>query len=48
LIDQLIAERNTARKDRNFSKADEIRDRLQEMGITLEDVADGTRWRRGN
>jgi cysteinyl-tRNA synthetase len=48
LIDQLIAERNTARKDRDFSKADEIRGRLQEMGITLEDVADGTRWRRGN
>ena len=48
LIDQLILERNTARKDRDFSKADEIRSRLQEMGITLEDVADGTRWRRGN
>jgi len=48
LIDQMILERNTARKDRDFSKADEIRDRLQEMGITLEDVADGTRWRRGN
>jgi cysteinyl-tRNA synthetase len=47
LIDQLILERNTARKDRDFSKADEIRDRLQDMGITLEDVADGTRWRRG-
>ena len=46
LIDQLIIERNNARKDRDFSRADEIRDQLQAMGITLEDVADGTRWRR--
>jgi len=46
LIDQLIEERNTSRKERNFARADEIRDQLQEMGITLEDVADGTRWRR--
>ena len=48
LIDQLINDRNTARKDRNFARADEIRDQLQEMGITLEDVADGTRWRRSS
>ncbi len=47
LIDQLITERNAARKDRNFARGDEIRDQLQEMGIVLEDVADGTRWRRG-
>ncbi len=47
LIDQLITERNAARKDRNFARGDEIRDQLQEMGIILEDVADGTRWRRG-
>ena len=46
LIDQLIEERNMSRKERNFARADEIRDQLQEMGITLEDVADGTRWRR--
>ena len=46
LIDQLIEERNTSRKERNFARADEIRDQLQEMGVTLEDVADGTRWRR--
>jgi cysteinyl-tRNA synthetase len=46
LIDQLIDERNKSRKEKNFSRADEIRDQLQEMGITLEDVADGTRWRR--
>ena len=45
LIDQLIIERNAARKDRDFARADEIRDQLQAMKITLEDVADGTRWR---
>ena len=48
LIDQLIDERNVSRKEKNFARADEIRDQLQEMGISLEDVADGTRWRRSN
>jgi cysteinyl-tRNA synthetase len=48
LIDRLIAERNAARKDKNFARADEIRDQLQDMGIALEDVADGTRWRRSS
>jgi len=46
LIDQLIEERNTARTEKNFARADEIRDQLQQMGISLEDVAGGTRWRR--
>lgn len=46
LIDQLIEERNAARQQKNFARADEIRDQLQAMGISLEDVADGTRWRR--
>lgn len=46
LIDQLIVERNAAKKNKDFSRADEIRDQLQEMGIALEDTADGTRWRR--
>ena len=46
LIDQLIAERNAARKARDFARADEIRNQLQAMDISLEDVADGTRWRR--
>ncbi len=48
LIDQLIIDRNAARKERDFARADEIRDQLQAMGITLEDVADGTRWRRAS
>jgi len=46
LIDQLIEERDMSRKERNFARADEIRNQLQEMGITLEDVAGATRWRR--
>jgi len=46
LIEQLIEERNAARKARDFARADEIRDQLQAMDITLEDGADGTRWRR--
>jgi len=46
LIERLIEERNAARKARNFARADEIRSQLQAMDITLEDGADGTRWRR--
>lgn len=45
-IDQLIEERNQARKNRNFARSDEIRDLLKDRGITLEDTAQGTRWRR--
>ena len=45
-IDALVAERDQARTDRNFGRADEIRDQLTEMGIVLEDGAGGTRWRR--
>jgi len=45
-IDVLIAERVQARTDKNFTRADEIRDQLTEIGIVLEDGAGGTRWRR--
>ncbi|GGE21125.1 cysteine--tRNA ligase [Marinithermofilum abyssi] len=45
-IEALIEERIQARKERNFARADEIRDRLQEMGIILEDTPQGTRWRK--
>jgi cysteinyl-tRNA synthetase len=44
-VEALIAERTQARKDRNFARADEIRDQLQEMNIILEDGAAGTTWR---
>ena len=45
-IDGLIAERNRARKARDFSRADAIRKELSDKGILLEDSADGVRWRR--
>jgi cysteinyl-tRNA synthetase len=44
-VEALIAERTLARKDRNFARADEIRDQLQEMNIVLEDGPSGTTWR---
>jgi len=46
LIKNLIEARNSARKDKDFARADEIRAQLQGMNITLEDVASGTRWKR--
>ncbi len=45
-IDALIEERNEARKEKNFARADEIRDLLKEKSIILEDTAQGVRWRR--
>lgn len=46
-IEALIAQRNQARKEKNFQKADEIRDTLKNMGIVLEDTPQGVKWRRG-
>ncbi len=46
-IDALIKEREVARKNRNFDRADEIRDQLAEMNIILEDTTQGIRWKRG-
>jgi cysteinyl-tRNA synthetase len=45
-IDALILEREIARKNRNFKRADEIRDELAKMNIVLEDTAQGIRWKR--
>lgn len=47
-IDALVAERDQARVQRNFARADELRDQLQALGIELEDGSGSTRWRRGN
>jgi cysteinyl-tRNA synthetase len=44
-IDALIAQRNEARKSRNFAEADRIRDLLAAKGIAIEDGAQGTRWK---
>ncbi|WP_313127877.1 cysteine--tRNA ligase [Anaerocolumna sp.] len=45
-IDQLIQERQDSRKNKNFARADEIRNLLLEKGIVLEDTREGVRWRR--
>lgn len=45
-IEQLIEERNEARRQRNFARSDEIRDELAARGIVLEDTKDGVRWKR--
>lgn len=45
-IEALIKERNEARAEKNFARADEIRDMLLEKGIVLEDKRDGVRWKR--
>ncbi|UCZ53351.1 cysteine--tRNA ligase [Bacillus shivajii] len=46
-IEALIQERIDARKNRDFARADEIRDELKEKNIILEDTPQGTRWKRG-
>lgn len=45
-IEQLIQERQDARKAKNFARADEIRDLLLEKGIVLEDTREGVKWKR--
>ena len=45
-VEKLIAEREKARKDRDFARADEIRDKLKAQGIALEDTPHGVRWKR--
>lgn len=45
-IEALIKQRNEARATKNWAQADQARDRLNELGIVLEDSAEGTIWRR--
>ena len=45
-IEQLIEERQAARKAKNFARADEIRNMLSERGILLEDTREGVKWKR--
>ena len=45
-IERKIAERNAARKAKDFAKADAIRDELLAKGIVLKDTRDGVKWER--
>jgi cysteinyl-tRNA synthetase len=45
LVNVLIEQRNDARKQKDYAKADELRNKLDEIGIILEDKPDGTAWR---
>ncbi len=45
-IEALIAERATAKKEKNFARADEIRNQLRNEGVLLEDNPSGTTWKR--
>jgi cysteinyl-tRNA synthetase len=45
-VERLIAERAEARRNKNWSRSDEIRDELNSLGILLEDTPQGMRWRR--
>ena len=45
-IEALVAERTLAKKQRNFARADQIRNELTEKGVVIEDSKDGARWKR--
>ncbi len=45
-VEEMIAARQKARKEKNFQLADEIRGRLLDMGIVLEDTREGVKWKR--
>lgn len=47
-IEALIAERQQAKLDKDYGRADEIRQQLLSEGVVLEDSREGTKWRRGN
>ena len=45
-VEKLIDLRNRARLEKDWAAADKIRDKLDDMGIILDDTADGTLWRK--
>jgi cysteinyl-tRNA synthetase len=45
-IEALLAERTQAKAEKNFARADEIRDQLKAQGIEIEDTPDGPKWRK--
>ena len=46
-VNALIAERNEARKQKQWARSDQIRDQLKELGVMIEDTKEGTTWRWG-
>lgn len=46
LMEMILSVRETARKEKQYKLADEIRDKLAELGITVEDSATGARWKK--
>ena len=47
-IKRLLVERAVAKKERNFARADEIRDELVKMNISIMDTPNGAVWERNN
>ncbi len=45
-VEELINQRQQARKEKNWKLSDEIRDKLKDMGIALEDTPQGVKWKR--
>ena len=45
-VDALVAERTVAKRQRNFARADQIRNELSEKGVVIEDAKEGVRWKR--
>ncbi|TGM11426.1 cysteine--tRNA ligase [Leptospira selangorensis] len=45
-IDELVRQRQEARKNKNFAESDRLRDKLNELGIIIEDTKEGLRWKR--
>ena len=44
IVKKLIKERDEARKEKDFKKADEIREKLNKLNVEIEDTIEGTRW----
>jgi cysteinyl-tRNA synthetase len=45
-IEAMVAERDAARREKDYARADRLRDQLAEIGVEIEDGAEGTRWRK--
>ena len=45
-IEELVKQRDEARANKDWATSDKLRDQLKEMGITIQDTPQGTRWTR--